>query len=479
MNTVNKDHIEKAYPDYKHLIEKAFQTGQYHIFSWWNEITTAEKLHLLKQISSIDFTLLQKLFHESFISASDMFQKNLQPPPIIGIPENITGKKAAEKAKQVGEESLCNGEIAILTVAGGQGTRLGIDGPKGMLPISPINKKSIFQLHAEKIRALQTKYNAMFPWYIMTSETNDHDTQEFFRSNKFFGLDQQRVYFFTQRMIPTVDMNGKILMNAKSNIVMSPNGHGGTIIALQEKSIINDIKERGVRHIFYHQVDNVLIKMADPVFIGYHLMDGADVSSKVVKKRSPDEKVGVIVSLDGHLHVVEYSELSQEDKYAKNNDGTLKYNAGNIAIHIFSIAFLEKLFQMETYLPYHIAIKKVPFIDLNGNLITPKENNAIKFETFIFDVLKHVKNGVLMEVIRKEEFSPVKNAEGDDSPATAQQDMVNIFGQWLRKAGVAIPKDSNDNVKGLIEINPCFAFNEEDLIKNVDKDLEFRGFLNL
>jgi len=223
----------------------------------------------------------------------------------------------------------------------------------------------------------------------------------------------------------------------------------------------------------------VLIKMADPVFIGYHLRDKADMSSKVVKKRNPEEKVGVIVSLDGHLHVVEYTELSKEDRYAKNNDDSLKYDAGNIAIHIFSIAFLEKLFQMETYLPYHIAIKKVPFIDKKGNLITPEENNAIKFETFIFDILKHVQKSVVMEVVRKEEFSPVKNADGDDSPATAQQDMINMFGRWLQKAGIAIPMDSHNNVAGHIEINPCFAYDEEELMKKVDKGLKFNGFLNL
>ncbi|MCF6147620.1 MAG: UDPGP type 1 family protein [Candidatus Kuenenia sp.] len=479
MNTANKDSIEEAYPDYRQHIEKVFEAGQSHIFNWWEELSASEKQHLLEQISSIDFTLLQKLFHEHLNSTPDTFQKNLQPPHIIGIPKNNEEKKIAEKARQMGEDALCRGEIAVLTVAGGQGTRLGIDGPKGMLPISPVNKKSIFQLHAEKIYALQIKYNTSVPWYIMTSETNDNDTKTFFHSNAFFGLDPQGICFFTQRMIPAVNRNGKLLMNTRSNIVMSPNGHGGTILALQEKNIITDMKKRRIKHIFYHQVDNVLIKMADPVFIGYHLVNSADMSSKVVKKRNPEEKVGVIVSLNGHLHVVEYTELSQEDRYAKNNDGSLKYDAGNIAIHIFSIAFLERLFQMETYLPYHIAIKKVPFIDMKGKLNTPEENNAIKFETFIFDILKHVKKGVIMEVARKDEFSPIKNTEGNDSPSTAQKDMVNMFGRWLQKAGITIPTDSDNNVIGQIEINPCFACDEDELIRKVGKDLEFKGFLNL
>lgn len=475
----NRKALEKEYPTYKSVIKHAFEAGQTHIFRWWDEIAPSEKKNLLHQISSIDFLLIKKLFEKALSKTMQPVQGSLTPPQIIAIPKTDSEKERAQRAWQIGEGSLRKGEVAILTVAGGDGTRLGISGPKGTFPITPITKKSIFQLHAEKIRAVQQRYKIRIPWYIMTSETNYPATKNFFQSHQFFGLDPEQVCFFTQGMLPVVDLQGNLLMDSKSNIVMSPNGHGGTIIALREKGILDDMKKRGIKNIFYHQVDNVLIKVADPVFIGYHVMDCAEMSLKVVKKCHPEEKVGVVVNLNGHLHVIEYSELGQEDMYAKNEDGTLKFNAGNIAVHMISIDFLEKVHQRGESPPYHAAIKRVPYLNGNGSIINPENNNAVKFESFIFDVLKHVKNGVIVEVIREDEFSPVKNMEGENSPATSRQDMVNLFGRWLRNIGVSIPIDSQGNVIGLIEICPCFAQDEEELRSKVDARLQFNGTLSL
>ena len=226
-------------------------------------------------------------------------------------------------------------------------------------------------------------------------------------------------------------------------------------------------------------VEDVLIKIADQVFAGYHLMDNAEFSSKIVKKRHPEEKVGIIVQMDGRLHLIEYSELNREDMYAKDENGTLKYNAGSIAVHMINIDFLEKVYKKVDTLPYHAALKKVPYLDEKGEMINPEKNNAIKFESFIFDVLKHVENGVIMEVPREDEFSPIKNMEGENSPATARQDMINLFGRWLRSIGVSIPTDTQGNVNGLIEINPCFALDEEELRNKIGKHLQFNGNLSL
>ena len=475
----NRETLEKEYPNYKRCIESAFKSGQSHLFRWWDEITSLERSHLLEQTAAIDFQFVQKLFNDNLQKPKNTLQENLVPPQIIPIPKNAYELELTQKARQTGEASLRRGEVAVLTVAGGHGTRLGSNGPKGTLPIAPISGKSLFQLHAEKIRAAQQKYYTCIPWYIMTSETNDRVTQDFFRSHRFFGLDSQQVCFFTQGMFPAVDLHGKLLMNSKSNIVMSPNGHGGTIIALKGKGILNDMEGRGIKHIFYHQVDNVLIKIADPVFIGHHLKNEAEVSLKVVKKCHPEEKVGIVVHIDGHLHVIEYSELGREDMYAKNEDGTLKYDAGNIAVHMISIDFLEKIYQHGDTLPFHAALKKVPYMDENGNTINPEKNNAIKFESFIFDMLKHVEKGVIMEVLREDEFSPIKNVDGENSPATARQDMINLFGRWLSSAGISIPTDTQGNVIGLIEINPCIALDEEELRNKIDKHLQFNGILIL
>lgn len=477
--TLQRKTPEKEYPAYKSYIKNAFDAGQAHIFRWWNEITPSEKKKLISQTASIDFCLIKDLVNDALLKTPQPVRGNITPPHIISIPKNDFEKGTAQRAKQIGEGSLRKGEVAILTVAGGDGTRLGINGPKGTFPITPIVRKSIFQLHAEKIRAIQQRYSICIPWYIMTSENNGPTTQGFFQSHRFFGLDPQQVCFFTQGMLPVVDLQGNLLMDSKSNIVMSPNGHGGTIIALGEKGILDDMERRGIKHIFYHQVDNVLIKIADPIFVGYHLMNHAEMSLKIVKKCHPEEKVGIVVNINGHLQVIEYSELSREDMYAKKEDGTLTFNAANIAVHMMNIEFLKKVHQRGETPPYHAAIKRVPYLNENGMTIIPEKNNAIKFESFIFDILKHVQKSVIMEVLREDEFSPVKNMEGENSPATSRQDMVNLFGRWLREAGISIPTDSQGNVIGLIEICPSFALDEDELRNKVDRRLQFNGNLNL
>lgn len=478
-NRFPKRKILEEYSDYISYIEDAYKFGQSHVFGWWNELTPSEKKSLLEQISSIDFLLIKNLFNDAVLKTTQVRQGVLVPPHVIAVPKNDAEREIAERARQIGEKSLRKGDVAILTVAGGDGTRLGINGPKGTFPIAPISKKSIFQLHAEKIIAAQKRYNTRIPWYIMTSKNNDSATQNFFKFHKFFGLDPQQVCFFTQGMLPVVDLDGNLLMDSKSNIIMSPNGHGGVLIALKEKGILGDMKSRGIKNIFYHQVDNVLIKIADPIFVGHHVKEEAEISLKVVKKCRPEEKVGIVVYIDGQLHIIEYSELSHKDMCEKNEGAALKYNAGNIAVHMMNIDFLEKVYQMGESLPYHAAMKKVPCLGEDGGLIDPKENNAIKFESFIFDVLKYVKKSVVMEVLREDEFSPLKNMEGENSPASTKQDMINLFGRWLQHIGVSIPTDSHGNVVGLIEISPCFALDQEELRNKVDRHLQFYGNLSL
>jgi len=462
-------------------LNNSYVVRQAQGFKWWNELSSQEKMHLVEQVTSIDLKFAGKLFDNYARKAAQVPKHKLVPPKVKTIPKTISEMENVRIAKQMGECSLRNGEAAVVTVAGGDGTRLGCNGPKGTLHIAPVSRKSIFQLHAEKICAIQQRYHTNIPWYIMTSKTNSLPTQDFFKTHHYFGLNPGQIRFFSQGMLPVLDLNGKLLMNSKSNIVMSPNGHGGLITAFKDTGILNDMKKRSIRYIFYHQVDNVLAKIADPVFIGYHLMEDADMSLKVVKKRHPEEKVGIVGRVDGKLQVVEYSELSREDMYAKNNDGSLKYNAGNIAIHMISIGFLEKACQRrEEMLPYHAAIKKVPYIDEHGNMINPEKNNAIKFECFIFDMLKHAEKCVIMEVSREEEFSPVKNMEGEDSLVTAVRDMVNVFGKWLRSAGISIPVDCHGNVDGLIEINPSFALDEDELRDKIhNKQLQLNGLLYL
>ena len=467
-------------PD-KLIVEKVFSHKQEHVFRWWNDLTINEQKTLLNQLRLTDFTLLQD-FIEKHTKGNKLISPEattLELPDIIPIPQNDSQKALSDEAGEIGENAIEACTVAVVTVAGGLGTRLGANRPKGTLPISPIMGKSIFQLHAEKIQAMMKKYDTVIPWYIMTSLNNDEMTRNFFEENRYFGLSTDNVSFFTQGVLPVIDLQGKLLMDSKSSIVTSPNGHGGTLLALKERGILSNMNERGIKHIFYHQVDNILIKIADPVYLGYHISAGAKMSPKVVQKTDPEEKVGIVGIKDGHLDTIEYSELSDEERHALNPDGTLKFGMGNPAIYLLDVDFVEKINKSLFALPYHKAIKKVSCVDENGCKIKPSENNAAKFEMFIFDALKHAEKSIIMEVVREDEFSPVKNAEGNSSPDTARHSMINMFGRWLQEAGVEIPKDEAENVKGTIEISPLYALDTEELKEKIDQKIVFNGELNL
>jgi UDP-N-acetylglucosamine/UDP-N-acetylgalactosamine diphosphorylase len=449
MNTEKpkQDEIHTEHKSDKLLVEKVFTFGQGHVFKWWDKLHVSEKENLLNQLRVIDYDLLQGLIdkHVKELKPANPETAALKPPGIIPVPQDDLQRERASRAKEIGESAIRAGKTSVVTVAGGMGTRLGADRPKGTLSISPVMGKSIFQLHAEKILANMKRYNTIIPWYIMTSLNNDEMTREFFEENRFFGLNKDDVSFFTQGILPVIDFKGKLLMDSKNNIVTSPNGHGGTLFALREKGVLSNMKERGIEHIFYHQIDNVLIKIIDPVYLGYHISEGAKMSPKAVRKTNPLEKVGIIGIRNGHLDTIEYSELSDEDKQARNPDGTLIFGMGNPAIYLLDVDFVERINEGSLTLPYHEAVKKVPCISKDGNKVNPVKNNAVKFEMFIFDALKYAGKSIIMEVLREDEFSPVKNEKGESSPDTAKQHMINLFGRWLREAGIEIPMDENGN----------------------------------
>ena len=463
------------------LKEKFEAAGQGHVFRFWDELDEEARQRFLKQLEKIDLDLVTQLVRDFVKNPQKAkFRGKLEPAEVIPIPRTPAQREEAEKARQAGETVLRAGKVGLILVAGGQGSRLGFPGPKGAFPITPVRNKSLFQWHAEKIRAIEKRYGVTLPWYIMTSESNHAQTQAFFEENDYFGLQREQVFFFVQDMLPAVDADGKIILDRKDHVFTSPNGHGGTLLALRKSGALDDMKKRGIEQLFYFQVDNVLVKIADPIFIGYHVQANAEMSSKVIPKKHPFEKLGVIGMLDGKLSVIEYSDLSEEDAMATNADGSLRYNAGSIAIHMFRRDFLEAETEKGTKLPYHMAHKRIPFLDENGRLVEPEEPNGFKFETFIFDALRDTTASVVMEVRRDEEFSPVKNKTGDDSPETARRDLSDLFGRWLEKAGVAIPRDAEGHVIGRIEINPLFALDEAELIEKINpNEISFQGELYL
>ncbi len=472
--------IKADHPKDQSVIGMVFNQGQGHVFRWWDDLSDTSRRNLLDQLGAIDFDLMERLWSQIVQhTETGRTGPGLEPAEYISLPQTTEEKAAEREARLVGEEAIRSGRVAAFLVAGGQGTRLGFDGPKGCYPIGPVSGKSLFQLHAEKIRAAQKKYSVIIPWMIMTSETNDAATQQFFHDNGFFGLSDQDVRFFTQRMIPALDSEGRLILDAKDHIFMSPNGHGGSLLALFESGSLDDMAERGVDTISYFQVDNVLTTIIDPVFIGRHIQAGAEMSSKMVKKRHPLEKVGVFGRSGGKLRVIEYSDLSRKDAEARGPDGSLVYGAGSIATHILNVAFVRDEVEGGFRLPYHVAHKAIPHLNKEGENIVPDTPNGYKFETFVFDALADTTASVIMEVAREEAFSPVKNAQGENSPDTARRDLSTFFERWLEAAGIPIPRNSEGITSALIEVSPLYAPDLEMFLKKVPSDIRFEQSLYL
>jgi UDP-N-acetylglucosamine/UDP-N-acetylgalactosamine diphosphorylase len=327
-------------------------------------------------------------------------------------------------------------------VAGGQGTRLGFDAPKGSFPLGPVSERSLFELQAQKIRGLSRRYGRPLPWYVMTSPATDAATRAFLSSHDWFGLPERDVFFFCQGTVPALDFEGRLMLESRDRIAESPDGHGGSLTALEGSGALDDLEERGVTTLSYYQVDNPLVRIADPVYLGFHASVGAEMSCKVVSKCDPMEKMGVVARCGGQLGIVEYTELDDEHRYARDEDGELSYWAGSTAIHLLETSFVRRVARdAETVLPFHASAKKIPCLDEEGRRVEPSEPNGYKLERFVFDALPAADPAVIVEARREEEYSPVKNAEGADSPETARRALIAEVRRWLLAAGLEPPED--------------------------------------
>ncbi len=374
---------------YSDLAAQLNAIGQPQIFRFWQELTPDGQADFAKQLTALDWKLIDHLI-KTVVTHPEKFELkgDVQPAPYY---EN----KPADPAKQKklrdgfarGEQLLREGKIAAFVVAGGQGTRLGWDGPKGTFPATPVKKKSLFQSFAEYILALGNRYGKPIPFYIMTSPQNDADTRAFWEKHNFFGM-QKDVMFFPQEEMPAVSFDGKVLLQAKDSLALSANGHGGSLMALWKSGAIADMKKRGITQISYFQVDNPIVRCVDPLFIGLHDLDGAQMSSKMLPKAFPKEKLGNFCKIDGKMTVIEYSDLPDSLAEQRLADGSLRFRAGSVALHAIRTDFVETLNQGEFGLPFHRAEKKIPHVDLEtGAPVRPEKPNAVKLETFVFDAL--------------------------------------------------------------------------------------------
>jgi UDP-N-acetylglucosamine/UDP-N-acetylgalactosamine diphosphorylase len=413
---------------------------------------------LVKQLSALDLDLVASLV-ESHVKHKPQVEIPQSIIPATAYPHDPGSKysKLYADADRRGRELLAMGKVGAFLVAGGQGTRLGYNGPKGEFPVTPICHKPLFQVFAETLLAWSRDAGRPVPWYIMTSTANDQPTREFFKKHGYFGVDPKDIFFFEQGMMPAFSMDGQLLLGEKDSLALSPDGHGGSLRAIVRSGALDDMKARGVEHLSYFQVDNPLVYCIDPLFIGLHDLSGSEMSSKTLPKSGPLEKVGNFVIADGTLQVIEYSDLPESLARETNANGSLKFNAGSIAIHALRVSFIERLNAGgKLKLPWHRAEKKVPFLDAAGNLVKPDKPNAVKLEQFVFDAIPLAKDPIVYTTDRAEEFSPVKNAEGADSPASCARDLVRRAGRWLGEAGIEVPMHGDDP-QATLEISPLLA----------------------
>nr|WP_240159715.1 UDPGP type 1 family protein [Paenibacillus aceris] len=374
-------------------------------------------------------------------------------------------EEVRKKITENGWERLRQGKVAALVVAGGHGSRLEHEGPKGTYNIGLPSGKSLFQLQAERLLNLSRKAGRFIPWYIMTSPENHQDTVRYFQESEYFGYAMDDIFFFRQNVLPSLDSDGHILLSAKDEIALTPSGNGDCFASMKRSGALDDLNRRGVEWLFYYNVDNALIRVADPFFIGAAVHHNYPIATKVAEKSYPEEKVGILCMKDGRPAVMEYMDVPSELLYETDSSGNLTYGLANLSIHLFRTDFIEQY--ADTNIPYHAANKAVKYIDDQGHLIHPASPNAFKFEKFIFDFFPLVESMMVLKIRREEEFAPVKNKEGKDSPATARSLMQDLYKKWLINAGV-----DRSALEGRdIEISPLVSYAGEGLTPEVLKTL--------
>ena len=406
--------MKYTFEETEKLLEKY---GQEHLVKYFDELEEEKKEALLDQIASIDFELMNSLFNKAK-SGDEAKASDISP---IGYTElDSLSEDEKNEYTNIGRECIKNGHFAAVTMAGGQGTRLGHNGPKGTYSIGLPGDESLFEIQVKRLYAESKTSGNTIPWYIMTSKENDAATREFFEEHNYFGYAKDSVHFFVQRMLPMIDFDGKVVLDSKDHIKEGADGHGGIFAAMIDSGVYEDMKKRDIRWIFVGGIDNVLLKLCDPLFIGFAEKSGCMTGAKSLVKRDAKEGVGVFCKANGKPYVIEYTEISDDMANARDEKGQFVYGDAHVLCNIFNIKAFEKMTGEAKGLPYHVAVKKTKFVNSEGEVITPEKPNAYKFEAFIFDAFTYFDDIAILRVHREDEFAPVKNKEGQDSPETAR-----------------------------------------------------------
>lgn len=462
-----------ANPSFETLQDLLQKHGQGHLLRFWDDLSPRDRQALAADIGGIDFALVAGLNRgEGLWDAKDLPLEDLAVPDVWRLGRDFKDLSRRDAARR-GEAMLRNGEVAVLVVAGGQGSRLGFDGPKGTLPFGPVSERTLFEIHCRKIRFLEKRYGAAVPFLVMTSDANDEATRAFFRENKNFGVAE--LHIFRQGTIPAVDGDGRMFLAAPHKVFQSPDGHGGTIAAFAGSGLLQTLMERGLTTLFYFQVDNPLVNIAEPFFVGAHALAASEYSMKLLKKTSPEDELGVLARHGGRHLMIEYSDLPGALRAARDAQGELLYWAGSPAIHVFSLAFFKRLFQDGLPGLYHCARKKIDHVDAQGRMVKPETNNGTKFEKFIFDGLPHAHAVLAVEGARKDEFAPVKSRTGDNSLDNARKKVSDHYWSWLVARGVNPPRHPDGGYKHFCEIDPLVASCAEDLPDDIARHISLDG----
>ncbi len=446
-------------------------SGQVHLLRFWDELNETQRESLSRQIEQVDFDLIASLLQASDDANqwSELAAK-AEVPPAITL-EDFADPDSFVDASKIGGEAISQGQVAMILVAGGQGSRLGFDHPKGMFPIGPLSNRTLYQIHIEQIIARAKQFDSTIPLYVLSSPPTHEETTAFLAQNNNFGLAPENLKVFCQGTMPAVDADGKILLAAKDQLFASPDGHGGTLAALAKSGCLQDMQDRGIKHVFYGQVDNPLIQICNPALIGYHIKSKSEMTSQVVRKSEPLQKVGNVVKVGEDVQIIEYSDLPAQYASQINPDGSLKLWAGSIAVHIFETDFLVRSSRSPDSLPFHRAHKKVAFVDASGKQVQPDEPNATKFERFIFDLLPSAQNAIVCEVAPEDGFCAVKNAPPatSETPAHVKQAISDLHSKWLVGAGVQVQPGV------LVEINPLLAVDGEQLTAKIKSGVALKS----
>ncbi|GLB35842.1 putative UTP--glucose-1-phosphate uridylyltransferase [Lyophyllum shimeji] len=470
--------------------------GQEHLFTFWSQLSPNEQEALVTQLEALDIERVNRIYNKAVGSESGALSPtslsaSIEPLP-KGASESVGTPEKDEEWRRIGLGAIARGEVGVLLMAGGQGTRLGSSAPKGCYDIGLPSHKCLFQYQAERIARLQTVAEREFgkpagsvviPWYVMTSGPTRRETESFFVSKKYFGLNPKNVIFFEQGTLPCLTEDGQVLLETPYRVAVAPDGNGGLYAATRSPlspdnkshTVLSDLAKRKILYVHAYCVDNCLVRVADPVFLGYSIQKQADCAAKVVPKAYPTESVGVVAYRDSNFSVVEYSEISVEQAQRRDPEtGELAFRAGNIANHFYTTAFLNQVERFEEELAFHIARKKIPYVDLKTKqVVKPTKPNGMKLEMFVFDVFPFTERFAVLEVARNEEFSPLKNAPGtgSDDPETSRRDLLAQHRRFLERAGATVKEGVE------IEISPLVSYAGEGLESVKGKSFTKSGYV--